>query len=110
MTCLCGFADKMLNCLQKGISFVWHSTTKPAAVLKLKSVTCIPHVWRRHESNYNAYPTFDTPSPYKPTKGIRRFYEYKFHKGGENTAAFLLKLCICDVHWYRNSKTNFYFQ
>lgn len=72
----------MLNCLKKVMPFVWHSITKPSAVLKLRPVTCLPDVWRRCESNYNAYQTFDTPSPYKPTKGIRRFYEYKYHRGG----------------------------
>lgn len=74
----------MLSCLKKGLSCVWHSATKPYASVKLKQVpvTCVSDVWRRHESNYNAYPTFDTPSPYKARKGVRRFYEYKLHAGG----------------------------
>ena len=87
----CGFADKMLSCLKKGLSCVWHSATKPYASVKLKQVpvTCVSDVWRRHESNYNAYPTFDTPSPYKARKGVRRFYEYKLHAGGNKSSAFL---------------------
>lgn len=72
----------MLNCLKKSILFVWHSTTRPSSALKLRPETCIPDTWRRRESNYNAYPTFDTPSPYKSRKGIRRFYEYKSYLGG----------------------------
>jgi len=73
---------KMLCCLKKSLSFVWHSAAKPYGALKLQQVSCVADVSRRLESNYNAYPTFDTPSPYKPRTGIRRKYEYKLYKGG----------------------------
>lgn len=72
----------MLTCLKKGVLFAWHSATKPNAVLKLKQATCVADVCKRYESNYNAYPSFETRSPYKERKGIRRFYEYKFYQGG----------------------------
>ena len=77
---------------------MWHSATNPNAVLKLKQVTCVPAVWRRCESNYNAYPTFDTPSPYKATLGVRRQYEYKLYKGGDESAAFLQFVCCLHVN------------
>ena len=79
----------MLSCLKKGVSFVWHSATKSCATLNLKQISCIPEVWRRLESSYNAYPTYDTPSPYKARKGVRRSYEYKMYAGGNKSAAFL---------------------
>ena len=101
LMCL-SLADKMLNCLKKSLLFLWQSTEKPSASLTWKQVTCVTSMWRRHESNYNAYPTFDAPSPYKPRKGIKCFYEYKYHAGGNAPSLFIVvyitRFCGCEPH------------
>jgi len=73
---------------------MWNSSTQPFVALKLRQVTCVAEVWRRHESNYNAYPTFNTPSPYKARRGVRREYEYKLYKGGDEMCCIFMFMFV----------------
>jgi len=92
----------LLSCLKNGLSLAWHSAAKPETALQMRQAVCIADVCKRHESNYNAYPTFDTPSPYKPTKGIRRMYEYKYYAGGDKNVAFFPICCCCPCLYVRH--------
>jgi len=53
-----------------------------SAVRQLAALFGVPGVQRRYESNYEAYPEYNTPSPYKARRGNRRVHNAKIFTGG----------------------------
>lgn len=76
----------MLTVLKKAVSSLWQSSTHHGFVANTARLTPLTaSISKRSETDgpvYDPYPANETSSPYKKSRGSRRFYDYKLFTGG----------------------------
>jgi len=55
---------------------------KSTAIMQKVCLYGVPQTQRRCESNYDPYPDYETPSPYRARRGNRRVHNPKIFTGG----------------------------